>query len=118
MDDGRWTMDDGRCVMRNHVSRFTFHVSRFNFQALDSEGLMATEVRTEAKHRTAGAPFDPDRLAYLEVTGLRAYYDHKWFLMLKLVVQVMREQFGFSLPRALQAAYLVTRGSIAWAPAD
>src|SRR6478735_920129 len=80
--------------------------------------LMATEARVEAKTRSAGAPFDPDRLAYLEVTGLRAYYDHKWFLMLKLVVQLMHEQFGLSWLRSVQASYYVTRGSVAWAPQD
>ena|SRR5436189_3840015 len=72
------------------------------------------ESRTEHKHR----PFDPDRLAYLEVAGLRAYYDHEWLLMLRLVLQLMHEQFGLSWLRSLQAAYYTTRASIAWAPKD
>lgn len=62
--------------------------------------------------------FDPDRLAYLEVAGLRAYYDHKWLRMLRLVVQLMHEQFDLSWLRAVQAAYYVTVASVAWAPVD
>jgi hypothetical protein len=79
---------------------------------------MATEAKLEATARTSGARFDPDRLGYLEVAGLRAYYDHKWFRMLKLVLQLMHEQFGLSWLRSVQAAYHVTRGSVAWAPLD
>ena len=62
--------------------------------------------------------FDPDRLAYLEVAGWRAYYDKKWGVMLRLLVSLAREQFGFTWPRALQAAYYVLRASIAWKPVD
>ena len=79
---------------------------------------MATEAKVNMKVRSAGAPFDPDKLAYLEVAGLRAYYDHKWLRMLKLVVQLMHEQFGLSWWRSVEASYYVTRGSIAWAPAN
>ncbi len=80
---------------------------------------MATrQVESSSTGAHKGAPFDPDRLAYLEVAGLRAYYDHKWMLMLRLVVQLMHEQFNLSWLRAIQAAYYVTRASVAWAPLD
>ncbi len=79
---------------------------------------MATQVESGSTGARKGAPFDPDRLAYLEVAGLRAYYDHKWMLMLRLVVQLMHEQFNLSWLRAIQAAYYVTRASVAWAPLD
>src|SRR4051812_3877338 len=62
--------------------------------------------------------FDPDRLAYLEVAGLRAYYDQRWFDMLKLLVGLMHEQFNLSWLRSLQAASYVTVASVAWAPVD
>ncbi len=64
------------------------------------------------------APFDPDRLAYLEVAGWRAYYDRKWLQMLRFMLQMMREQFGLSWPRSIQAAYYMVRASAAWAPVD
>src|SRR5438552_9199524 len=79
---------------------------------------MATETETGKRGARKGAPFDPDRLAYLEVAGLRAYYDHKWMRMLKLVVQLMHEQFHLSWLRAIQASYYMTYASIAWAPLD
>jgi hypothetical protein len=69
----------------------------------------------EASHE---ATFDPDRLAYLEVAGLRAYYDHKWLSAFRLVVELMHEQFGLSWLRSMQASYYTVRAMIAWAPAD
>ncbi len=62
--------------------------------------------------------FDPDRLAYLEVAGWRAYYDRKWMRLLTLLIKMEREQFGFSWLRAIQGAYYITRASIAWVPLD
>jgi hypothetical protein len=64
------------------------------------------------------SPFDPDRLAYLEVGGWRAYYDRKWPRMLRFMLLMMREQFGLSWPRSIQAAYHMVRASAAWAPVD
>jgi hypothetical protein len=78
---------------------------------------MVAQAQQAAKVRT-GAPFDPDRLAYLEVGGWRAYYDRKWLLMLKFMLLMMREQFRLSWPRAVQSAYYMVRASAAWAPVD
>src|SRR3954471_19042038 len=74
--------------------------------------------RAHAAFRPKAFSFDPDRLAYLEVAGLRAYYDHRWFDVLRLVVGLMHEQFGLSWLRSIQAAYYVTVASVAWAPID
>src|ERR671936_67521 len=79
---------------------------------------MATDAQAQTITKPKRHLFDPDRLAYLGTAGLRAYYDHKWFLMLRLVLQLMHEQFGLSWLRSLQAAYYTTRASIAWAPKD
>ena len=79
---------------------------------------MATGTQTQTITKPKRHLFDPDRLAYLETAGLRAYYDHKWFLMLRLVLQLMHEQFGLSWLRSVQAAYYTTRASIAWAPKE
>jgi hypothetical protein len=67
---------------------------------------------------TTGATFEPDRVAYLEVAGWRAYYDRKWVLCFRLLAQLAREQFHLSRLRALQAAYYITRASVAWAPVE
>jgi hypothetical protein len=80
---------------------------------------MAVQVKQEwAVEARSKAPFDPDRLAYLEVGGWRAYYDRKWPRMLRFMLQMMREQFGLSWPRSVQAAYYMVRASAAWAPVD
>lgn len=79
---------------------------------------MATDVVSGTADLEKEAPFDPDRLAYSEVAGWRAYYDRKWLRMLRLLVQMERVQFGFSWMRALQGAYYVVRASAAWVPLD
>jgi hypothetical protein len=61
--------------------------------------------------------FDPERVAYFEAAGWRAYYDHRWLDVLKLMVQLCQEQFHIPFPLSLLAAYHVARASIAWAPA-
>lgn len=68
--------------------------------------------------RQAAPGFDPERLAYLEMAGWKAYYDHKWLLAFRLLVQLSHEQFGLSWLRSIQAAYYITRASIAWAPKE
>jgi hypothetical protein len=76
---------------------------------------------TSAASRRSGqvtALSDPDRVAYFEAAGWRAYYDRKWVRLLRLLVGLCQEQFGIPFPRSLQAAYLATRGSMAWVPID
>ncbi len=63
-------------------------------------------------------PFDPDRVAYFETEGWRAYYDRKWPRLLRLLVTMSHEQFGIPWPQAVAAAYYVTRASAAWVPLD
>ena len=62
--------------------------------------------------------FDPNRVAYFEGEGWRAYYDRRWFRLLQLVVSLSHEQFRIPYPQALLAAYYVTRASVAWVPLD
>ena len=62
--------------------------------------------------------FNPDRIAYLEATGWRAYYDRDWVKLLRLVVELCQEQFRIPFPVSLFAAYYVTRAAAAWAPID
>ncbi len=62
--------------------------------------------------------FNPDRVAHFEATGWRAYYDHDWLKLLRLIVGLCQEQFRIPFPRSLLAAYYVTRASLAWVPLD
>lgn len=62
--------------------------------------------------------FDPERVAYFESAGWRAYYDRNWLRVLGLMVQLNREQFGMSWPNAILASLDVVRASIAFAPVD
>ena len=61
---------------------------------------------------------NPDRVAYFEAAGWRAYYDHKWIKMLRLIVGLCQEQFHIPFPMSLLAGYYTTRASAAWVPVD
>jgi hypothetical protein len=61
---------------------------------------------------------DPDRVAYFESAGWRAYYDRNWPQVFWLMVQLNREEFRMSLPTALAASVDIVRASIAFAPID
>jgi hypothetical protein len=62
--------------------------------------------------------FDPNRVAYFEAAGWRAYYEHAWFKLLSLLVRLNQEQFRIPFPVSLLAAYYVVRASTAWVPKD
>jgi hypothetical protein len=62
--------------------------------------------------------FDPDRVAYLETAGWRAYYDHRWAELLRLMLSLNRDQFHMPAPAAVLAAYYTVQASRAWAPAQ
>ncbi|GAC1565374.1 MAG: hypothetical protein NVS3B14_02870 [Ktedonobacteraceae bacterium] len=61
---------------------------------------------------------DPERVAYFEAAGWRAYYDRKWLKMVRLIVGLCREQFHIPFPMSLFAAYYTARASAAWVPVD
>lgn len=61
---------------------------------------------------------NPNRVAYFEAAGWRAYYDHKWLKLLRLIVGLCQEQFHIPFPLSLLAAYYVTRASVAWVPVN
>jgi hypothetical protein len=64
------------------------------------------------------AGFDPDRVAYFEAAGWRAYYDRDWPKLFRLIVSLSQQQFRIPFPQSWLAAYYVARASIAWRPAD
>lgn len=59
---------------------------------------------------------NPARVAYYEANGWRAYYEHNWLKLLRLIVGLCEEQFHIPFPASLLAAYYTTRASVAWAP--
>jgi hypothetical protein len=65
---------------------------------------------------TASFHFEPERVAYFEAAGWRAYYDRRWFAMLRLIVELCQEQFRIPFPHSLLAAYYSIRAAIAWVP--
>ncbi len=42
--------------------------------------------------------FRPERVAYFEAAGWKAYYDHKWLKMLRLLVLLCQEEFHIPFP--------------------
>jgi hypothetical protein len=59
---------------------------------------------------------DPDKVAYYEAEGWRAYYDHNWLRAFRLMVQLNRQEFAMSWPAAVAGAVDIVRASIAFAP--
>lgn len=76
----------------------------------------ATPERGEPRNQSAA--FDPDRVAFLEKAGWEACYARNWLRVLRLMVQLNREQFGMALPVAVAAAMDIVRASLAFAPVD
>jgi hypothetical protein len=62
--------------------------------------------------------FDPERVAYFEAAGWRAYYDRNWFKLFRLIAALCHEQFRIPFPQSWLAAYLIARASAMWVPAD
>lgn len=79
---------------------------------------MEAAVPSQRVQSRPARPFDADRLAHLEVAGWRAYYDHKWFLFLRLMLTLVHDQLRLNWPRTLQAAYYFTVASREWSPAE
>jgi hypothetical protein len=64
-----------------------------------------------------GAEFDPERLADLETAMWKAYYRRQPIRLFGLLIQGLREQAGASWPRALAAAFFLTKGAAGFARA-
>ncbi len=62
--------------------------------------------------------FNPDRVAHIEVESWKAYYDHAWLKLLRLVISLIQEQFRIPFPISLLAAFYTVRASAAWAPKE
>ena len=67
--------------------------------------------------RRWGAAFDPDRLADLETAMWKAYYRRRPARLLGHLIEGLREQGHASWPRALAAAFFLTKGAAGFARA-
>jgi hypothetical protein len=64
-----------------------------------------------------GADFDPDRLADLVTAMWKAYYRRQPARLFGLLIQGLREQARASWPRAIAAAFFLTKGAAGFARA-
>jgi hypothetical protein len=55
--------------------------------------------------------FDPDRLAQLELEMWQAYYAKQRLRLFTLLVTTLREQYGYSWARAVQAGFFLARAA-------
>lgn len=62
--------------------------------------------------------FEPERVAYYEAYGWRAYYEREWFQVLRLIVGLCQQEFHIPFPMSLLAGYYTARASAAWVPVD
>lgn len=62
--------------------------------------------------------FDAERVAHLEAAGWRAYYDHVWLRMLRLIVELSSSQFHIPFPASWLAGYYIVRASAGWVAPD
>ena len=67
--------------------------------------------------RRWGAEFDPDRLADLETAMWKAYYRRRPTRLFGHLIEGLREQGHASWPRALAAAFFLTKGAAGFARA-
>src|SRR5689334_11879649 len=72
-------------------------------------------VAAVALHPPAGprtlTRFDPDRLAQLETDMWQAYYGKQRLRLFTLLVTTLREQYGYSWARAVQAGFHLARAA-------
>ncbi len=62
--------------------------------------------------------FDPVRVARYEKDCWVAYYQRRWFALLRLLIGLVRSTYGLSLPQAIYIGIPMTRAQIAFAPKD
>ena len=62
--------------------------------------------------------FDPIRVARYEKDSWVAYYQRRWFELLRLLIGLVRSTYGVSILRAIYIGIPLTCAQIAFAPAD
>jgi hypothetical protein len=62
--------------------------------------------------------FDPQQVAHFEKESWVAYYQRRWFTLLRLLIGLVRSTYGLSLLQALRVGVPLTRAQMAFAPQD
>jgi hypothetical protein len=76
---------------------------------------------TTMSHHAALSPmrnFDPRLVARYEKDSWVAYYQRKWFTLLRLLIGLVRSTYGLSLWHAIRVGIPLTRAQMAFAPQD
>jgi hypothetical protein len=60
--------------------------------------------------------FDPIRVARYEKDSWVAYYQRRWFTLLRLLIGLVRSTYGLSLWQAIRVGIPLTRAQLAFAP--
>jgi hypothetical protein len=62
--------------------------------------------------------FDPIEVAHFEKEAWAAYYQRKWFRLLRLLIGLVRSTYGLSLLQAIRVGIPLTRAQMAFAPQE
>jgi len=62
--------------------------------------------------------FDPVKVARYEKDSWVAYYQRRWFTLLRLLTGLVRSTYGLSLLQAIRVGIPLTRAQMAFAPQD
>jgi hypothetical protein len=62
--------------------------------------------------------FDPVRVARYEKDSWVAYYQRRWFILLRLLIGLERSAYNLSLLQAIRVGIPLTRAQMAFAPQD
>ncbi len=62
--------------------------------------------------------FDPILVARYEKDSWVAYYQRRWFALLRLLIGLVRSTYGLSLLQAIRVGFPLTRAQMAFAPQD
>jgi hypothetical protein len=79
---------------------------------------MATSADVPRQAPSPMRHFDPVRVARYEKDSWVAYYQRKWFTLLRLLIGLVRSAYGLSLWQAIRVGFPLTRAQIAFAPQD
>jgi hypothetical protein len=79
---------------------------------------MTTLPLTSSRLLSPMRAFDPVKVAHFEKEAWVAYYQRKWFTLLRLLIGLVRSTYGLSLLQAIRVSLPLTRAQMAFAPQD
>ena len=79
---------------------------------------MSTTLTASRSRPSPMRNFDPILVARYEKDSWVAYYQRKWFTLLRLLIGLVRSSYGLSLWQAIRVGIPMTRAQMAFAPQD